>query len=139
MNHPTPTPTHPIRALKGVVVFFCTCLALSQPSFAKNSSIPPQVDLSTIDASPHELALTQVLSEICPRLLGLDRQKEFMQSYDMHLKLLIPNADSKAVMAQFNSQKEYRTILEGVRRWTLSYPNAENKALCLEIADASFP
>lgn len=129
---------HLAAPLKCGLVFVCACLPL-QPSIAsRTTQATPLIDLSTVDVSPHELALTQVLSEICPRLLGMDKQKDFMQSYETHLKLLIPNADSKAVMAQFNRQKEYRTILEGIRRWTLSYPAVENKALCLEIAEASF-
>lgn len=129
---------HCTTPLKYGLVLVCVCLPI-QPSIANRMTHPaPSLDLSSVDVSPHELALTQVLSEICPRLLGVSKQKDFMQSYEMHLKLLIPNADSKAVMAHFNRQKEYRAILEGVRRWTLSYPASENKALCLEIAEASF-
>lgn len=93
-------------------------------------------DLSAIEASPHELALTQVLSEICPALIDHDHQDKLIHSYHAHLKLLMPTVNPQLAMPKLNQNPNYLEILQGVREWTLGYPADENKALCIEFADA---
>lgn len=97
-----------------------------------------RVDLSLIEVSPHELALTQVLSEICPTLLTTKQQQKFNQAYQIQLQLLMPKLDPQLAMQQVNNQKEYRKLLGSIRKWTLSYPKEENRALCIEIAESEF-
>lgn len=96
------------------------------------------VDFSLIQTSPHELALTQILSEICPPLLNESLHEQFANSYYHHLKLLMPTLDPHLVMPKINEHPEYAKILQGVREWTASYPDGENKALCAEFAEATF-
>lgn len=98
----------------------------------------PALDLSAIEASPHELALTQVLLEICSPRLNDDQQESLIQSYQHHLQLLMPTLDTQLAMQYMNQQAQYRTILEDTRQWTLDYPDQENQALCEEFAQSIF-
>lgn len=120
------------------------CVLFCPPSFAQSVGILPNVqkmmpekllDLSTMEVSPHELALTQVLSEICPPFLNPPQKRKFYDSYQKQLKALIPEFDPALVMRQINQQQDYRLTLQGVRHWTLSYPKEENRALCIEFAE----
>lgn len=97
-----------------------------------------ELDFSLIQTSPHELALTQVLSEICPPLLEQTLHEQFSHSYYNHLKLLMPSLDPNVVMPKINEHPEYSKILQGVREWTVSYPDDENRGLCIEFAQATF-
>lgn len=123
--------------------FLCCCFALlTTPSFARSFAtehntlvVEKLLDLSVMETSPHELALTQVLSEICPPFLNHRQKKQFSESYHKQLKLLIPEYDPAVVMRQINEQKDYRITLQGVRDWTLSFPKEENKELCIEFAE----
>lgn len=100
---------------------------------------PARLDLSLIEVTPHELALTQVLSEICPPLLNTIQKQKFSESYQLQLQSLMPALDTAIAMKQINRQREYRAILNDIRKWTLSYPNEENKALCVEFAENQPP
>lgn len=93
------------------------------------------LDLSTMEVSPHELALTQVLAEICPAFLNAPQKQKFQESYKKQLQALMPEFDPTLVMTQMNRQKEYRNTLKSVRAWTVSYPKEENRALCVEFAE----
>ncbi len=97
-----------------------------------------KIDLSLIEVTPHELALTEVLAEICPAMLTHEQQKQFTQAYQMQLTTFMPSLDTKIAMQQMHTQKEYQSILNSIRTWTLSYPKDENKALCIEFAEAPF-
>lgn len=105
----------------------------------KNTDHPNQsLDFSLIQTSPHELALTQVLSEVCPPLLDEGLHDSFANSYQAHLKLLMPTLEPDLVMPKINEHPEYAKILQGIREWTASYPSNENKELCIEFAEAAF-
>lgn len=108
-------------------------VTLNLPAWADDKSA--RVDLSLIEVTPHELALTQVLSEICPPLLNAVQKQKFTESYQIQLQALMPALDASLAMKQINRQREYKAILNDIRRWTLSYPNEENKALCIEFAE----
>lgn len=125
----------PILLLLGVLTW-----AVSNTTWANEtlSDISPKLDLSSIEVTPHELALTQVLSEICPPLLNGAQKRKFTQAYQAQLKEFMPNLDPVAAMRQIGAQREYRTILSSIRSWTLSFPTAENKALCEEFSEISF-
>lgn len=96
------------------------------------------LDFSLIQTSPHELALTQILSEVCPPLIDEGLHEQFTHSYQAHLKLLMPTLDPNLVMPKINEHPEYTKILQGIREWTMGYPDGENKELCIEFAEATF-
>ena len=45
-------------------------------------------DLSVIEVTPHELALTQVLGEICPSMLNNTQRRKFKKVYEQQLQSL---------------------------------------------------
>lgn len=118
-----------IAALCGVAISLC------QQTWANT-----RVDLSSVslEVTPHELALVQVMSEICPPLLNSSQRLKFTQAYQSQLRAFMPNLDPTAVMQQISGQAGYRNILSSIRAWTLSYPTAENRALCVEFSESSF-
>lgn len=99
---------------------------------------PQSVDLSLIEVTPHELALTQVLAELCPTLLNQEQNKKFAYAHQIQLQSFMPSLNTTLAMRQVSQQPEYKKIIQSVKRWTLSYPKEENKALCIEFAESSF-
>lgn len=95
-----------------------------------------RLDLSSIEVTPHEIALTQALSEICPPMLNLVQRVQFAKAYKAQLEEFMPKLDTTLVMKQLSEQREYRTILDSIREWTMSFPKDENKALCVEFAES---
>lgn len=124
-----------LKVLLSLFSFSCLSACLNTTAWAEDR-LAPDVDLSLIEVTPHELALTQVLSEICPPLLNATQKQKFSESYQTQLQALMPALDTALAMKQVNRQREYRTILQDIRKWTLSYPNEENKALCIEFAES---
>lgn len=95
-----------------------------------------RLDLSSIEATPHEIALTQALSEICPPMLNLVQRVQFAKAYKSQLEEFMPKLDTTLVMKQLSEQREYRAILDSIREWTMNFPKDENKALCVEFAES---
>lgn len=103
-----------------------------------NSSMVP-VDFSNITTTKYELAVMQVLSEICPPMLNSQQKQSFYKTYNTELRNLLPTIqDPKAVMQYLSTQQDYKNVLKSIRRWTLAYSEKENQALCEELAEASF-
>lgn len=127
------TPPNPAQPKKWAMMALPLMLSI-YPNISLAATSP--LDLSLIEVTPHELALTQVLSEICPPLLDANQKLKFAKAYDAQLKLFMPKLDPQAAMQQIGNQKAYRNILNGIRVWTLSYPSLENQALCVEFAES---
>lgn len=86
----------------------------------------------------YKLALTQVLSEICPSMLTVKQQAQFNENYQNQLRVFMPESKNPSdTLKYLASQKEYRDVLQGIRNWTKSFPPSENKAVCQEFASAS--
>lgn len=103
-----------------------------------DSSLIP-VGLSNITTTKHELAVMQVLSEICPPMLNSRQKQKFYRTYNTELKNLLPSIqDPKAVMQYLATQQDYKNVLKSIRSWTMGFSEQENKALCEELAEASF-
>ncbi len=113
---------------------------LSQASFAANDSattIP--LDMSGINITKHEIAVMQVLSEICPPMLIGKQKQRFYKSYTVQLHELMPSLeDPKAAIQYLSTQQDYRQILQSMRSWTMGFSKQENKALCQDLADAAY-
>lgn len=113
---------------------------LSQASFAANNSattIP--LDMSGINITKHEIAVMQVLSEICPPMLNGKQKQRFYKSYTVQLHELMPSLeDPKAAIQYLSTQQDYRQILQSMRSWTMGFSKQENKALCQDLADAEY-
>lgn len=114
---------------------------LTQSAFAavdNNSSTMP-VDLAGINTTKHEIAVLQVLSEICPSMLDAQQKQKFYKSYNVELQKLMPTiSDPRAAMQYLSTQQDYKNVLKSIRSWTLGISKEENKALCQELAEESF-
>ncbi|MFK3989308.1 MULTISPECIES: MCR_0457 family protein [unclassified Psychrobacter] len=113
---------------------------LSQASFAANNpatTIP--LDMSGINVTKHEIAVMQVLSEICPPMLNGKQKQRFYKSYNVQLHELMPSLeDPKAAIQYLSTQQDYRQILQGIRSWTMGFSKQDNKALCEDLANAEY-
>lgn len=129
----------PIKHLSIFMMALGICAIL--PSHARTlkvSSTTTIVDTSTIAATQYELALVQVLSEICPPMLTPRQQTQFYQAYQNQLRLFMPTAtDPNDLLNQIGTQRHYQYILQNMRAWTATFPEQENKALCQDFAKQS--
>lgn len=124
----------------GLAGLITSVAMLSQASNAANNpatTIP--LDLSGINITKHEIAVMQVLSEICPSMLNGKQKQRFYKSYTVQLHELMPTLeDPKAAIQYLSTQQDYRQILQGIRSWTMGFSKQENKALCEDLADAEY-
>ena len=124
----------------GLAGLITSVAMLSQASFAANNSattIP--LDMSGINVTKHEIAVMQVLSEICPPMLNTRQKQRFYRSYSVQLQELMPSLeDPKAAIQYLSTQQDYRQILQGIRSWTMGFSKQENKALCEDLANAEY-
>lgn len=112
-------------------------LAASTLSYADSTTIP--VDLAGANTSKYEIAVLQVLSEICPPILDKNQRSGFFKAYDYELKKQLPTIDNpKAAIQYLSTQQDYKSILTSMRSWTMGFPQEDNKALCTDLANASF-
>lgn len=106
---------------------------------ASNSSTTIPLDLSGVNITKHEIAVMQVLSEICPPMLNGKQKQRFYKSYNVQLHELMPSLeDPKAAIQYLSTQQDYRQILQGIRSWTMGFSKQENKALCEDLANAEY-
>ncbi|WP_066802834.1 MCR_0457 family protein [Moraxella oblonga] len=138
-------------ALMSYVPFFKKCLTISMTaglfllSFETHAHggrgnpkplyIVGQDSAVTVTVSQYELALVQVLSEICPAMLTKEEREQFNEAYHRQLQKFIPRVDNPSeILRRLSGQQEYRLTLQNVRSWTATYPDSENRALCQELA-----
>ena len=111
---------------------------LSQASnAADNTATTIPLDMSGMNITKHEIAVMQVLSEICPSMLSTNQRQRFYKSYNAQLHDLMPTLeDPKAAIQYLSTQQDYRQILQSMRSWTMSFSKQDNKALCVDLANA---
>ena len=106
---------------------------------ASNSATTIPLDLSGVNITKHEIAVMQVLSEICPPMLTGKQKQRFYTSYNVQLQELMPSLeDPKAAIQYLSTQQDYRQILQGIRSWTMGFSKQDNKALCEDLANAEY-
>lgn len=127
-----------VVAKVSVVSLIVSAALLSQATSAADNSITTiPLDLSGMSITKHEIAVMQVLSEICPPMLRGNQKQRFYKSYNVHLHELMPTLDDpKAAIQYLSTQQDYRQILQGIRSWTMGFSRSENKALCEDLANA---
>ena len=123
----------------GIAGLITSVAMVSQTTNAANNATTIPLDMSGINITKHEIAVMQVLSEICPPMLKGDQKQRFYKSYNTQLRELMPTLDDpKAAIQYLSTQQDYRQILQGMRSWTMSFPKQDNKELCQDMADAQF-
>jgi len=124
----------------GIIGLIASASMLAQTSNAASdnvSTIP--LDMSGVSITKHEIAVMQVLSEICPPMLNKRQRQRFYKSYNIQLHELMPSLeDPKAAIQYLSTQQDYRQILQSIRSWTLGFSKQENKALCEDLANAQY-
>ena len=94
------------------------------------------IDMSDLSTTKEEVAVLQVLSEICPPMLNKSQQTGFNTAYNVELKKLMPTiSDPRLAVQYLSSQQDYKQILNETRQWTLSYPKADLE-LCKDLANS---
>ncbi|MFA9485763.1 MULTISPECIES: MCR_0457 family protein [unclassified Moraxella] len=123
-----------------LTALLCVCIAHANPDYTspmrgkiyKTSS-------TTFTVSEYELALVQVLSEICPPMLNNNQRVRFARAYNQQLRSFMPtSANPNDTLRHLHTQRDYRAALQSVRAWTTSYPAAQNRRLCLQFAEVEF-
>lgn len=91
-----------------------------------------------LTVTQYELALVQVMAEMCPPMLNQAQRTQFVEAYHNQLIAFMPNTSNpQEILRQLNTQQEYRSVLRNVRAWTTRFPISENKALCQEFAQST--
>ncbi len=141
------------KLLKAFVVILVVCTtfilqAHAQPSqkttaqktTTKTAKIYPVSanDLASIRVTKYELALVQVMAEICPQMLSGRQKSQFYEAYDNQLRAFIPSADDpEQILNYLSTQQDYRAVLQSMRSWTKKFPQKENRELCVDFANVS--
>ena len=125
------------RIFKKLVLASCaTAFAMSATvsAVAADDTNTIAIDMSELSTTKEEVAVLQVLSEICPPMLS----KGFATAYNVELKNLMPTiTDPRMAVQYLSTQQDYKQILEETRQWTLGFSNADNKQVCQELADSA--
>ncbi|MFC0820748.1 MCR_0457 family protein [Moraxella marmotae] len=142
-NRPTSTLSSTLKQLVTVLLIIAlglpTAACAANPARYQRVSAPQTINTQEIylTVSQYELALIQVLSEICPPILNTTQKANFGRAYNRQLHLFMPrSANPHQSLQQLNNQRDYRIILHNVRAWTASFPASENRALCYEFASS---
>ncbi len=126
-------------ARKLLLSTFVGSIALAGSTLVQAAQTTIPVDLSRATATKHEIAVLQVLSEVCPPMLNRQQRQSFQKTYNQQLKQMLPSIENpKSAIRYLSTQQDYKTILSSMRSWTLSYSRDENLALCTDLANADF-
>ncbi|MFW2176260.1 MULTISPECIES: MCR_0457 family protein [unclassified Moraxella] len=124
------------KCLLAVTTLSASLVSVAAPQ-SPNATIA--IDMSGLTTTKEEVAVLQVLSEICPAMLNPVQQKSFNKAYNIELKRLMPTiSDPRTAVQYLSTQQDYKAILNDTRQWTLSYSKEDNKQLCRELATAKY-
>lgn len=123
------------KTLMALAMLGSTIGAVAEDKPSENIAI----DISQLSTTKEEVAVLQVLSEICPPMLNKKQQQGFNTAYSNELQKLMPSISEPRMAIQYlSTQQDYKQILNETRQWTLSYPKDENKAVCTELAEEGY-
>lgn len=141
-----PTSRQLIKKGLGVgMVLALSLLSLSQAQAHNRHKPKPlyimgQESAVVVTVGEYELALVQVLSEICPPMLNKEEREQFESAYQNQLRVFIPKVENPSeILRRLGGQQEYRSALQSMRTWTANYSDGENRALCQELAQKTHP
>lgn len=129
------------RTFKKLVLAICAtafAMSVTVSAVAADDTNTIAIDMSELSTTKEEVAVLQVLSEICPPMLNKKQQQGFATAYNVELKNLMPTiTDPRMAVQYLSTQQDYKQILEETRQWTLGFSNADNKQVCQELADSA--
>ena len=95
------------------------------------------IDLSEVGPTKNEVAMLQVISEMCPPMLNAKQRTNFAKAYNTELQNLMPTiSEPKAAVQYLSTQADYQQILNDTRQWLLSFPKTDNQQMCFELAES---
>lgn len=123
----------------GAIALIASTAILAQTTQAADNVSTIPLDMSGMNITKHEIAVMQVLAEICPPMLNSNQKQRFYKSHNVKLHELMPTLDDpKAAIQYLSTQQDYRQILQSIRSWTMTFSAQDNKALCEDVANDKF-
>ncbi len=111
--------------------------AFTVSAFAQNekSSTDENVEISSqLQTTKEEIAAIQVLSEICPDIIG--KNKNFDSGYQRILTDFLPGISNPVLAVQALSEEEdYQVILKQARQDAANASREENREVCLGVIE----
>ena len=117
--------TAPKFGLAGLIT---SAAMLSQASFAANNpdtTIP--LDMAGVNITKHEIAVMQVLSEICPPMLNGNQKQRFYKSYGVQLHELMPSLDDPKGL--FNIYQLNKTTVKSYKVFVVGQWASQSKKI----------
>ncbi|MCH4248373.1 MAG: hypothetical protein LKF82_11175 [Acinetobacter populi] len=94
------------------------------------------VDVSSdIGSLKEDLAYAQVFSEICPKLIG--NNKNFDQAYKRYIDVKLKDVSNPQLAVQFLNEEDtdYKNLLQQFRQNVSTASSEENRAVCLDMIE----
>ncbi|GAA5010625.1 hypothetical protein GCM10023206_18450 [Acinetobacter puyangensis] len=94
------------------------------------------VDVSSdIGSLKEDLAYAQVFSEICPKLIG--NNKNFDQAYKRYVDVKLKDVSNPQLALQFLNEEDedYKNLLQQFRQNVSSASSESNRAVCLDMIE----
>ncbi|WP_323842051.1 MULTISPECIES: MCR_0457 family protein [unclassified Moraxella] len=124
------------------ILLMMACLATTSHANARLTSVQGKfykTSNSELAVSQYELALVQVLFEICPPMLNNQQRIQFAHAYHQHLRSFMPTSTNlNNTLHYLHTQHSYRSALQNIRAWTATYSPDQNRKICLQFSEVSF-
>lgn len=108
----------------------------AQDSHANHNNDGDVVDVSSdIGSLKEDLAYAQVFSEICPKLIG--NNKNFDQAYKRYIDVKLKDVSNPQLAVQYLNEEdgEYKSLLQQFRQNVSTASSEENRAVCLDMIE----
>ncbi|MCL1623000.1 hypothetical protein M2R47_01860 [Moraxella sp. Tifton1] len=128
------------KLLATLLLFICSIgISHANPRFINMQGKFHKASSTELTVSQYELALVQVLSEICPPMLNNHQRVQFTHAYQQQLRSFMPTAaNPNDTLRTLYNQRSYRSALHNIRAWTATYPPAQNRKICLQFTEVEF-
>lgn len=115
------------------VLMLLLTLSLCSTSHAVASK-KQTLSMDSTTTSMEEVAAVDVLSEICPKILGEQMNRPFSAGYRKLLADMLPSISDPALGVQtLHDNPEYMQLLQGARDDAANVTIDENRQVCLDV------
>lgn len=100
-------------------------------AYAQDENVEVSSDIGT---TREEIAAIQVLSEICPQIIG--KNKNFDDGYQRILKDLLPGiSDPVAAVKAYSQETDFQAMIKQAREDAAKASAEDNRQVCLDVID----
>ena len=118
------------KLLKTILTLSLPVLMLS-PALAQDENVEVSPDSGT---TREEIAAIHVLSEICPQIIG--KNKNFDAGYNRVLKDLLPGiSDPVAAVKAYSQESDFQPLIKQAREEAARASSEDNRQVCLDVID----